>query len=73
MPINRLLKDSNLSAAEIAILYRAFDLALKKLGLVDRNDPITEIVAAKIVSIAQGRGLRDPVEISNLAIKELQH
>jgi hypothetical protein len=71
MPINRLLKGSNLSAAEIETLNRAFDLALKKLGLVDRNDPITEMVAAKIMAVAQ-RGLRDPVEISETALKELR-
>ena len=71
MPINRLLKGSNLTAAGIENLNRAFDLALKKLGLVDRNDPITEIVAAKIVEVAR-RGPRDPTEISNVALAELQ-
>jgi hypothetical protein len=71
MPIDRLLKGSYLPAAEIETLNRAFDLALKKLGLVDRNDPITEMVAAKIVEVAK-RGLRDPTEISDTALKELQ-
>jgi hypothetical protein len=59
MPINRLLKGSNLTAAEIETLNRAFDLALKKLGLVDRNDLIAEMVAEKIVAVAK-RGLREP-------------
>lgn len=71
MPITRLLKGSNLPAAEIKNLNRAFDLALRKLGLVDRNDPITEIVAAKIVAVAK-RGVRDPTEISNIALAELR-
>ncbi|MBV8918289.1 hypothetical protein [Bradyrhizobium sp.] len=71
MPIDRLLKGSNFSAAEIEILNRAFDRALKTLGLVDRNDPITEIVAAKIIAAGE-RGLRDPKEISDVALKELE-
>jgi hypothetical protein len=71
MPISRLLRGSNLPAAEIEILNKAFDRALKQLGLVDRNDPVTEIVAAKILAVAN-RGLRDPVEIYETALKELR-
>jgi len=43
---------------------------LRSLGLVDRNDPIAEIVARKIIEIGQ-TGVRDPADISALAIKEL--
>jgi hypothetical protein len=71
MPIQRLLRDSTLPADQIEILTRAFDLAMKSLGLVDRNDPLTEMVAAKIIAIGK-RGLRDPVAISETALKELR-
>jgi hypothetical protein len=71
MPIHRLLKDSELPDDQIRVLSRAFDLAMKSLGLVDRDDPFTEMVAAKIVAVSK-RGLRDPVAISEAAVGELQ-
>ena len=45
MPINRLLKDSNLAPEEQQALKQAFDRSLRKLHLVNRNDPVCEIVA----------------------------
>jgi hypothetical protein len=71
MPIHRLLKDSGLPDDQIRVLSRAFDLAMKSLGLVDRDDPFTEMVAAKVVAVAK-RGLRDHVAISEAAVSELQ-
>jgi hypothetical protein len=69
MPINRLLKGSSLSAEEIARLNDAYELALRALSLVDRNDPLTEIVAKKIIEI--GRTITDPIKISQMAIESL--
>jgi hypothetical protein len=40
------------------------------LHLVDRNDPFTEIVARKIIEVG-ATGVRDPHEISKIAIKRL--
>jgi hypothetical protein len=40
------------------------------LRLVDRSDPLTELVARKIIEVAQ-TGLKDPVKISAQALKEL--
>jgi hypothetical protein len=71
MPIHRLLKDGDLPDDQIRVVNRAFDLAMKSLGLVDRNDPFTEMVAAKVIAAAK-RGLRDPVAISQVAGSELQ-
>jgi hypothetical protein len=70
MPINRLLKGMNLEPERVEALNRAFDLALRSLRLADRNDPITEIVAKKIIEI-EATGVRDPVEISESAVKQL--
>jgi hypothetical protein len=47
MPIERLLKGSKLGAEDVEILNRALDAALRTLNLVDRGDPVTEIVARK--------------------------
>lgn len=48
----------------------AYDLALRTLHLVDGNDPLTEIVAKKIIDIHKV-GVSDPAQIAKLAIKEL--
>jgi hypothetical protein len=56
---------------EIAVLTEAYEQTLKKLDLVDRSDPITQIVAKKIIEISQ-RGVRDPEQLSSLALKELR-
>jgi len=51
MPISRLLKDSKLGAEEIARLNAAYSYALRELSLVDRNDPLTEMLARKIIEV----------------------
>jgi hypothetical protein len=70
MPIRRLLEGSTLGTDEIEILTRAFDQALRLLSLVDRNDPLTETIARKIIEIGVST-TRDPTEIAKAAIKKL--
>ncbi len=60
----------SLSQEEVGRLNDAYERALHSLHLVDRNDPITEIVAKKIIEIGQ-TGLSDPVQISMRAVKDL--
>jgi hypothetical protein len=43
---------------------------LRALYLVDRNDPLTEIVAKEVIEISR-TGLRDPAQISSMAAKPL--
>ena len=71
VPINRLLKDGSLEPDQVRRLNLAFDKALRTLHLVDRNDPITEMIARTIIKIGERTGLSDPVQISELALKEL--
>ena len=70
MPINRLLADSKLGSDEIENLNRAFKQALRSLHLVDRNDPLSDIVARKIIEIA-ATGIGDATEIADIAVKQL--
>jgi hypothetical protein len=70
MAIYRLLQNMPLSPEDISRLAAAYEAALKALGLTDRNDPITELVARKIIEISQ-TGVRDPLQISRLAVTEL--
>jgi len=43
---------------------------LRRLGLKDRSDPITQLVAEKIIAIAR-LGIEDPTELCKLVLKEL--
>jgi hypothetical protein len=68
--LDRLLQKSGLQAQEISRLRKAYDLALREIGVKDRDDPLAEIVARKIIEIGQ-TGIKDPAEISRLAVERL--
>jgi hypothetical protein len=68
VPIYRLLKGHVCGADEIEVLSTAFEGALAELQLVDRADPATELVAKRIIELAQ-RGERDPVRLREAAVK----
>jgi hypothetical protein len=70
MPINRLIKDREIEAERAAILNRAFEYALRELGLVDRADALTGIVAERVVEVS-ATGISDPEEIARAAIRRL--
>jgi hypothetical protein len=70
MPIYRLLRDHAFGPEEIKILGDAFEDALRTLRLVNRDDPATEIVAKKIIELAQ-RGERDPARLREAAVQSV--
>jgi hypothetical protein len=70
MPIYRLLQNHAFGPDEISVLTTAFEEALQTLRLVDRADPATEMVARKIIELAQ-QGERDPVRLRERAVKSL--
>jgi hypothetical protein len=70
MTIRRLLKDSKLGAQEVRYLQVAYKRTLRSLHLVDRSDPIAELVARKIIEIGIA-GVRDPAEICKVAVRQL--
>jgi hypothetical protein len=43
---------------------------LRILKLTNRSDPLTEIIAKAIFEIAQ-TGVRDPIQLRNLALKQV--
>jgi hypothetical protein len=51
MAIDRLLQNSVLGPDEIKTLTQAYEDALRATGLVDRDDPVSELVAEKIIAI----------------------
>jgi hypothetical protein len=68
--IYRLLQNSVFGPDEIVRMSSAYEQALKTLRLADRNDPVSELVAKKIIDIAR-TGETDPSRISALAISAL--
>ena len=67
--IYRLLRYAPLG--ETGHLIAAYELALRTLDVVDRNDPLTLMIARKVLEIGE-IGLKDPVEISRRAVKSLR-
>src|SRR5262245_61296514 len=57
MPINRLLKDKH-TPEEIELLNKAFNHALNLLGVIDRNDPLCDMVARKVIEAGTTRHQR---------------
>ena len=71
MPIYRLLGESAFDPETVKAMTTAFEDVLRQLDLVDRSDPLTDIVARKIIEIGR-RGERDPARIRELAVQELR-
>ena len=71
MALYRLLQNSAFGPDEIERMTTAYADTLRVLGLVDRTDAITEIVAKKVIEIAQ-TGERDPLRIRARAIADLE-
>jgi hypothetical protein len=73
MPIKRLLDgESKFGSDERKILEVAFDRTLRLLHLVDRNDPIVDIVARKVIETGECCGFSDADQIAKQAASELQ-
>ena len=70
MAIYRLLKFSAFDPEEIACMTAAYEDALRVLQLANRQVPITELVAKKIIEVAQA-GERNPDRLREKALTEL--
>ena len=70
MGIYRIFKTRVFEPEAIAIMSAAYESALRALPLTDCEDPITEVVAKKIIDVAQ-LGESDPARICEAALKEL--
>jgi hypothetical protein len=70
MAIYRLIAKGTFEPEEIKAMTAAYEAALFDLGVADRDDPITEIVASAIVSISS-RGERNPVVIKDRALNSI--
>ena len=70
MAIYRLLQNAAFAPEDIAPLVAAYEDCLRTLKLSDRSDPIAQVLAKKIIEIAQ-TGIRDSAWLGRLALEEL--
>ena len=70
MSIYKIIQNTPLEPHDLQRLITAYKQTLLVLGLKDRDDLLTRIVAQKIFEVGQ-TGIEDPAEISKLAMKHL--
>ena len=71
MAIYRLLQFSAFEPDQIACMRAAYEDALAALKLNDRQDPLTELVAKKIIEAAQGEC--DPDRLCETALRDFSN
>jgi hypothetical protein len=69
MPIDELRRsNASFEPEEVAMLGNIFEEVLRTLGLVDREDPLTVMVAKGLVEYAK-TGIRDPDRLKALTVQ----
>ena len=67
MPIKHFIK-GEMRSADIHRLNLAYAKALRMLHLIDREDPLTEIIARNVVEVGTS-GLIDPQQIADAVVE----
>ncbi len=67
MPIRYLLEQSSFGPDEVKTIISGFDRLCARMQLVDRTDPLMEIVAKAVLTVARD-GVRDPATIERRAM-----
>jgi hypothetical protein len=70
MAIYKLIANGSFGQLEIAAMGAAYESALVDLGITNRDDPITELIAKAIVNVV-ATGERDPKVVEQRAINAL--
>jgi hypothetical protein len=71
MAIYRIFKQRVFEPEAVIVMAKAYEDTLAALQLSDRQDPITELVAKKIVEIAE-TGEHDPLQLRDRALEEIR-
>jgi hypothetical protein len=71
VPITPFLKGQAFDPELVNAMGVAFSATCDALGLTERADPITALVAVKIIELAE-RGLRNPTAMHRMAMAELK-
>ncbi|MGE5162419.1 MAG: hypothetical protein ACM3IH_00120 [Sphingobacteriales bacterium] len=70
MAIYRLIANGSFGPDEIEVMKAAYEAALVEVGVADRDDPITELIAKSIVNVT-ATGERDPKAVMERALNAL--
>jgi hypothetical protein len=71
MPIWHILRnDHSFTPEDNTVLVAVFEETLKVLNLSSREDPVTKLIAERIVELAK-KGERDPVRLRSAAMASL--
>ena len=70
MPIYGMLQGGAFDDRAVKAMATAYEAALHELGLADRGDPITDVIARKIIACAQS-GELDPARLCELVLKDI--
>jgi hypothetical protein len=62
--------DGSFTPEQRHVLELAFKTTLRKLELVDRDDPVCEIVARKVIQI-EATGVKNAIAISEIVVRQL--
>ena len=71
MPIRRLIEPGVFAPELVTMMGNVFEDVLKTLGLKRRDDPVTTLVAHRIVELVQ-TGERDPVRLKQLTLEAVR-
>lgn len=70
MAIYRLIASGTFDPEAIEAMTAAYEGALSDLGLIDRTDPLTELIATSIINVTEA-GERDSERIKERALNAL--
>ena len=70
MAIYKLIANGSFGPDEINVMKAAYEAALIDVGVSDRDDPITELIAKSIVNVT-ATGERDPKAVMQRALNAL--
>jgi hypothetical protein len=70
LAIYRRLSEASFNDADIKCMTAAYEAALGELRLNDREDPLTEITASKVIQVFRA-GQHDPTKICERTLTEL--
>jgi hypothetical protein len=71
VPIYRLIQPGVFAPEVVAMMGEVFEDVLKTLGVAGRDDPVTTLVAHRIIELVQS-GESDPVRLKQLTLEAVK-
>jgi hypothetical protein len=71
MPISQYLQGQAFDPDSIRVMTVAFENACRQLGILNRHDAVTKIVARTVIDMAQ-RGFRDEESLTDAVMQEFR-